>query len=66
LGWLHKVGSKTDSIWLYFLNHGWMWTKSGVYPFLYDADTSGWRYYKSIEGKPMLYDYATGSWMSLE
>ena len=61
LGWLHKVSSKTDSIWFYFPNHGWMWTKSGVYPFLYDADTSGWRYYKRIGGKAMLYDYATGS-----
>lgn len=66
LVWLHKVSSKTDSIWLYFPNHGWMWTKHDVYPFLYDTDTSGWRYYKIIEDKAMLYDYATGSWMSLE
>jgi len=66
LGWLHKAGSKTNSIWLYFQNHGWMWTKSEVYPFLYDTDASGWRYYRRIEEKPMLYDYVTDSWTPLQ
>ena len=66
LGWLQKVGATTDSIWLYFPDHGWMWTKSEIYPFLYAADLEGWHYYKRIEEKHMLYDYATDSWTPLE
>ena len=40
----------------------WMWTQSGVYPYLWKHGTGTWRYLiGQRNGMPLFLDYATGS-----
>ena len=62
LGWAYVVSDGYQGIWLWFTDHHWMWTQSGVYPYLWKHDTGTWRYLiGQRNGKPLFFDYATGS-----
>ena len=42
LGWVYPVSSGGNGNWLYQSTLGWMWTKQGVYPYLYQNSSSDW------------------------
>ncbi len=43
--WLYAAGPGVSSFWFYDLSLGWLWTRPGVYPFLYQPSSGGWLYY---------------------
>lgn len=46
-GYLY-IGGSPDSLWVYDLSLGWMWTSKDVYPVMYQARNNFWLWY--IEG----------------
>jgi hypothetical protein len=59
---------ESNGVYLYDAGLGYLWTRSGTYPYLYDFTRSGWLYY--LEGSGLgparwFYDYGTG-WFSLD
>ena len=59
-GWLYAAPDGSGGVWLWQEARGWLWTKQGLYPFLYQSETSGWIYYLgSKDGRPYFFNYAT-------
>ena len=66
LGWLVACGKPEESLWLWKKDIGWLWTKPGIYPFLYSSSTSGWLFYHGDSPQGMLFfDYAQNQWLIL-
>jgi hypothetical protein len=51
--------------WFYIPDQGWMWTDNEVYPWIFDANSSNWMYFKSGHKQPRFYHYKSKSWMHL-
>ena len=65
LGWLYRVGSTTESTWLWRSGQGWVWTSERSFPFLYSASSSNWLYLRPDSGKPLaFYDFALERWVT--
>ena len=63
LGWVYAVGDQKEGVWLWQRERGWIWTQRGVWPYLFQNQTSGWLYlFRSINGIPVFYDYSVGSY----
>ena len=52
--------------WFYIPEQGWMWTHNEVYPWIYDANSSDWMYFKSGHKQPRFYHYKSKRWMHLD
>jgi hypothetical protein len=62
LGWAYAHPDGSGGLWLWFKDHHWTWTRSGTYPYLWKHDLGSWLYLLGTrDGKPVFYDYATGS-----
>ena len=62
LGWLYSHSDSSTSLWLWSSDKGWLWTKNGIYPFLYQNTTSNWLYFMvKKDGVTYFYDYNTKS-----
>jgi hypothetical protein len=62
LGWAYAHPDGSGGLWLWFKDHHWTWTRSGVFPYLWKHDLGSWHYLLGTrDGKPVYYDYATGS-----
>ena len=62
LGWAYAHPDGSGGLWLWFTDHHWMWTQSGVYPYLWKHGTGTWRYLiGQRNGMPLFLDYASGS-----
>jgi hypothetical protein len=60
LGWLFAMPDGENGVWLWQAGRGWLWTKQGLWPYLYQVDTSEWIYFLgSSDGKLHFYNYAT-------
>ena len=63
LGWVFVASDEKDGLWLWHELHGWLWTKEGVWPFLFCNDTSNWLYFvKNFQGIPYFYDYGMNNY----
>ena len=51
--------------WFYFPNHGWLYTRTSIYPYFYDHSTKGWMYFQSGNENPRFYHYESQKWMHL-
>ncbi|MBT3637166.1 MAG: hypothetical protein HN531_09515, partial [Opitutae bacterium] len=52
----------SGGLWLWFRDHHWTWTRSGVFPYLWKHGLGTWLYLLGTrDGKPVFYDYASGS-----
>ena len=51
--------------WFYFPNHGWLYTRTSIYPYFYDQSTKGWMYFQSGNENPRFYHYESQKWMHL-
>lgn len=47
---------------IYGRKGGWVWTKKNAYPFLYDFNAGGWKYFLSSGSVKSLFNYSTGLW----
>jgi surface protein len=62
LGWAYAHPDGLGGLWLWFRDHHWTWTRSGTYPYLWKHDLGSWHYLLGTRnGKPVFFDYATGS-----
>jgi hypothetical protein len=53
------VGMISGCVWLWHAERGWLWTKRGLYPFLYQDFTQDWIYYLgSRVGRAYYYNYS--------
>jgi hypothetical protein len=67
LGWLYSSSGQNGSVWLWSGEHGWLWTKADIWPYLYKDEAADWLYFvKSEDGLPIFYDYSTSSYLGHE
>ena len=45
-GWIYAVGKGSYDNWLYFPNHGWLWTSRLVHPYFYSQPNASWYKYE--------------------
>ena len=54
------MSSDLSDVWFWQEALGWFWTNRTAYPFLYVAQSNGWRYYLPDSGDPRwFYDFTT-------
>jgi len=52
-------GGYGGGVWLWHAERGWLWTKQGLYPFLYQDFTQDWIYYLgSKAGRAYYFNYS--------
>jgi hypothetical protein len=62
MGWLYAHPGSEDDFWLWSKEYRWIWTKEGVYPFLYRNNTANWLYILGVkDGKAVIQDYSDGT-----
>jgi len=49
--------------WFFVPDHGWLYTTRTIYPYFYDAATSGWLYFMSGHSLPKFYHFGIKSWI---
>ena len=58
LGWAFVVPDEERGLWLWQEEHGWLWTREGVMPYLWRHRSGNWLYlYGKFGGKPVFYDF---------
>jgi surface protein len=58
LGWAYAHPDGSGGLWLWFGDHHWMWTQSGVYPYLWKHDLGTWHYLLGTRnGQPVFYEW---------
>jgi hypothetical protein len=62
IGWLYAHPGKEDDFWFWSREFKWIWTKNGIYPFLFRNNTSNWLYILGEkDGKAVFHDYSINS-----
>ena len=58
LGWAYAHPDGSSGLWLWFRDHHWMWTRSGVFPYLWKHDLGTWHYLLGTRnGQPVFYEW---------
>ena len=58
LGWAYAHPDGSGGLWLWFRDHQWMWTRSGVFPYLWKHDLGTWHYLLGTrDGQPVFYEW---------
>ena len=52
--------------WFYTPERGWLWTTNSVFPWIYDANTTDWLYFKNGSELPRFYEYYSKKWLNWE
>jgi len=59
IGWLYSHPGVNNDFWFWSQEYNWIWTKEGIYPFLYRNNTSNWLYLLGVkDGKAIFHDYS--------
>ena len=61
LGWVFAQPDGQAGFWLWMPEEEWLWTKAGVWPFLWSNTSSDWLYPLYSSGKRYFYDYSKES-----
>ena len=62
MGWLYSHQGQDDDFWFWSQEYQWIWTKNGIYPFLYRNNSANWLYILGIKnGKAVIHDYSDGA-----
>ena len=69
--WHHKHGffyvadtSTPGDVWLFAMDMGWLYTGSGLYPFLYRANDGAWIWYNGATNPRWFMNFTAGQWES--
>jgi len=58
LGWAYAHPDGSGGLWLWFKDHRWMWTQSGVYPYFFKHQSASWHYLSgSRNGQPLFFEW---------
>jgi hypothetical protein len=58
LGWIYVQHDEDGGVWLWMPEEKWLWTKEGVWPFLWSDNSDGWLYLIHSNGNRYFYDYS--------
>ena len=59
IGWLYAHPGKENDFWFWSSEFKWIWTKNGIYPFLFRNNTSNWIYILGEkDGRAVFHDYS--------
>ena len=62
IGWLYAHPGSEEDFWFWSQQYRWIWTKQGIYPFLYRNNTANWLYILGVkDGKAVIHDYSDGA-----
>lgn len=63
--WAYCLG-ESDNLWMFLPgSQEWLWTRSDMYPAVYDAARGHYLYYVFYPGSTWFWDYALGDWIDL-
>jgi hypothetical protein len=63
LGWVYLQESNQDGVWIWAnLRQGWIWTRSDVWPHLWEHNQASWLYFKKIGGQPNFFNFTSESY----
>jgi hypothetical protein len=65
-GWMYVYGTDPASVWLWTSDMGFLWTGSGVYPWLWSDAQQTWLYYSVGSSNPRyFYNWNTQKWVAV-
>jgi len=65
-GWMYAFGTDPGSIWLWTPDLGFLWTGSGVYPWLWSNTQQTWLYYSVGSSNPRyFYNWNSQKWVAV-
>ena len=56
--------STPDSVWMYAMDMGWLWTGASLYPYLYRSSDGAWIWYNGATSPRWFYNLTAGYWES--
>lgn len=65
-GWLYFDAERDDRVWFWDPAIGWMYTHSGIYPFLFSASLEAWTYYHRDSARPVRFFHLSDQGWVLE
>ncbi len=62
LGWVY-LQEQEDGLWIWsHLRQGWIWTRSDVWPHVWEHNQASWLYFKKIDNQPRFFNFTSGSY----
>jgi hypothetical protein len=62
-GFLYSASTSSQSMWLWSMTMGWLWTGETTYPFLYRLNDGAWIWYQKPSTNPQwFYNFSAGRW----
>ena len=63
LGWIYLPENNQDGVWLWSAQRqGWIWTKSDVWPHLWEHNERAWTYFRKIDNRPYFFNFKSESY----
>ena len=63
LGWIYLPENNHDGIWLWSAERqGWIWTKSEIWPHLWEHNLRSWTYFRKIDNRPYFFNFKSESY----
>jgi len=58
MGWVYQSPSADGGVWLWKEDIGWLWTREGIWPYLWSHENGNWIYLPPGSHGPIFFDYA--------
>ena len=63
MGWIYLPEDNQDGVWLWSAQRqGWIWTKSDVWPHLWEHNERTWTYFRKIDNRPYYFNFKSESY----
>jgi len=66
LGWAYTAPDEREGLWMWTERNGWLWSQSGVWPYLWSHNSGNWLYLLGgSNGDPIFYHFGIGAYFSV-